>query len=100
MSHNKSCIQIAENPGRHHGRTKHIDVKVRHIEQAIQKGKLALVYVKTAFMVADILTKALSYERHARHAAAMKGQPMPLKAKAGARKRKQAESEWTGDMED
>ena len=26
---NKSCIQIAENPGRHHGRTKHIELRIR-----------------------------------------------------------------------
>ena len=39
---NKSCIQIAENPGRHHGRTKHIEVRIRWIEREIEKGRLAL----------------------------------------------------------
>ena len=59
---NKSCIQIAENPGRHHGCTKHIELKIRWIEGEIKKEKLALVYVPTGQMVADALTKPLSYE--------------------------------------
>ena len=97
---NKSCIQIAENPGRHHGRTKHIEVRIRWIEQAIQKASIALVYVKTAFMVADILTKALCYELHARHTTAMKGQLMPKKDKKAKRSKRKAESGETGDMEE
>ena len=78
---NKSCIQIVENPGRHHGRTKHIDVHIRWIEREHDKGRLVLVYVNTAFMVADIMTKALAYESHARHTSVMKGQKLPDKEK-------------------
>ena len=39
------------------------------------------MYVNTKFMVADIMTKALAYESHARHTGAMKGQTMPEKEK-------------------
>ena len=78
---NKSCIQIVENPGRHHGRTKHIDVHIRWIEREHDKGRLVLVYVPTSFMVADIMTKALAYESHARHTSVMKGQKLPEKEK-------------------
>ena len=87
---NKSCIQIAENPGRHHGRTKHIDVRIRWIERETITGRLRLVYVKTDFMVADIMTKALLYAAHARHTSACKGQIMPDKEKKERRKRKVA----------
>ena len=37
---NKSCIQIAENPGRHHGRTKHIELRIRWIEDEIRRRNL------------------------------------------------------------
>ena len=90
---NKSCIQIIENPGRHHGRTKHIDVQMRWIEKAVEDGKIALVYVNTKYMVADVTTKSLCYELHARHTTEMKGQRMPeYKAKRKAESRLQRES--------
>ena len=85
---NKSCIQIAENPGRHHGRTKHIDVRYRWIECKIYHAKIALVYVNTKHMVADSQTKALCYEAHATMASAMKGQKFPEKQKKEHKKRK------------
>ena len=81
---NKSCIQVVENPGRHHGRTKYLDVHLRWIEREYEREQLALVYVNTEFMVADVLTKSLAYERHARHTSAMKGHKMPDKEKNGA----------------
>ena len=74
---NKSCIQIAENPGRHHGRTKHIELRIRWIEDEIKKEKLALVYVPTGLMVADVLTKPLAYDTFARHGSYMKGIVFP-----------------------
>ena len=95
---NKSCIQIAENPGRHHGRTKHMDARIRWIERETLTGRLSLVYVKTDFMVADINTKALLYARHARHASATKGRMFPEKEKRKRSKRK-AGSEVTGEEE-
>ena len=62
---NRSCIQIAENPGRHHGRTKHIELRIRWTEDETKHEKLALV--------ADVLTKLLSYERFARNRSHLKG---------------------------
>ena len=84
---NKSCIQIAENPGRHHGRTKHIELRIRWIEDEIKKEKLALVYVPTGQMVADVLTKPLSYEVFARHSSYMKGAIFPELEKKAKRAR-------------
>ena len=84
---NKSCIQIAENPGRHHGRTKHIELRIRWIEDEIKKEKLALVYVPTSQMVADVLTKPLSYEAFARHSTYMKGATFPKMEKKAKRAR-------------
>ena len=87
-----------ENPGRHHGRTKHLDVHLRWIEREYERERLALVYVNTEFMVADVLTKALAYERHARHTSAMKGHKMPEKEKKAPKKRTVAFEE-TDQME-
>ena len=64
---NSACIQIAENPGRHIRRTKHIDVRIRWIEEAIDRESIALVKVPTSKMVADVLTKALSAVSHWKH---------------------------------
>ena len=80
---NKSCIQIAENPGRHHDRTKHIELRIRWIEDEIKKEKLALIYVPTGLMVADVLTKPLSYEAFARHSSYTKGAIFPEMGKKG-----------------
>ena len=84
---NKSCIAIVENVGQHRGRTKHFDAKIRWIERANADKSIALVYVKTDLMVADIFTKALSYDAFARHASYLKGVVFPEMAKR-ARKRK------------
>ena len=69
----KSCIQIAENPGRHHGWTKHIEHRMRWIEDEIKQEELALIYVPAGQMVADVLTKSLSYDTFARHSSYLKG---------------------------
>ena len=74
---NSACIQIAENPGRHIGRTKHMDVRIRWIEEAIDREIIALVKVPSSKMVADVLTKALTYAKHACHASVLKGQQFP-----------------------
>lgn len=56
---NLSTIHIATNPMQFTKRTKHIDIKMRFIEEAVEKGVVKLVYCPTENMVADILTKAL-----------------------------------------
>lgn len=40
---NKSCIQIAENPGRHHGRTKHIELRIRCLLLLLTRMCLILI---------------------------------------------------------
>ena len=95
---NQSCIQIAENPGKNHGRTKHIDVKIRWIERECLTGRLGLVYVPTEWMVADLHTKALPYHRHARFAGACKGMQIPEKEKK-ERKNKRKVSFKDDEME-
>ena len=84
---NKSCIQIVENPGARRGHTKHFENRIRWIEKAVADGAIALVYVNTNLMVADVVTKALGYDAFARHASYMKGLVFP-DLKECARKRK------------
>jgi hypothetical protein len=55
---NQGCIQLAKNPV-HHQRTKHIDIQVHFIREAIETGEIALEYINTRDQLADILTKAL-----------------------------------------
>ena len=54
---------------------------------------MALVYVPTAFMVADIMTKSLCYELHARHTAELKGVEMPVKETKAKRTKRKKENE-------
>ena len=41
------------------GRTKHYDIKVKHIAEAISRNEFQLQYVSTSANVADVFTKAL-----------------------------------------
>jgi len=60
---NKSCIAIAYKP-KHHGRTKHFDVKAHFIRDHIEKGNVEVIYCPTELQVADMLTKALPPAQH------------------------------------
>ena len=62
---NKSTIAIAKNPV-HHQRIKHIDVKLNHMRQYLEKNELKLQCCPTEDMVADILTKPLPPIQHQR----------------------------------
>ena len=62
---NKSTIAIAKNPI-HHQRVKHIDVKLNHMRQYLDKQELVLRWCATEDMIADILTKALPAPQHQR----------------------------------
>jgi hypothetical protein len=55
---NKSAIAIASNP-QYHARTKHIDIQYHYVREKTEDGTVAFVYVPTAEMAADGLTKAL-----------------------------------------
>jgi hypothetical protein len=62
---NKSCIAIAYKP-KHHGRTKHFDIKAHFIRDHVERKDVDIVYCPTELQVADMLTKALPPVQHKR----------------------------------
>lgn len=62
-SDNQGSICLTKNAGSH-SRTKHIDVRHFFIRDEVEKGAITFEYVPTAKMAADVLTKALSEEKH------------------------------------
>ncbi|KAF2295241.1 hypothetical protein GH714_032268 [Hevea brasiliensis] len=61
---NSAAIAMAKNPA-FHGRTKHIDWRHHFIHDLVTDSEIALKFCSTNEQVAAILTKALSYEKHA-----------------------------------
>jgi hypothetical protein len=62
-SDNQGTIKLAQNPVEH-TRTKHIDIRYHFIRDSVKDGETELVYVPTEEMPADVLTKALTPEKH------------------------------------
>jgi hypothetical protein len=60
---NTGALALAENP-EHHGRAKHIDIRMHYIRQEVENGSIQLGYVPTVDMVADGLTKPLVGVKH------------------------------------
>jgi KUP system potassium uptake protein len=60
---NQGAISLTKNPT-HHARTKHIDVQHHFVRQRVENGEVRFEYCPMEHMVADVLTKALSKERH------------------------------------
>ena len=58
LEDNQSAICLAKNQSIH-GRTKHIDIKYHFIRDAVEAGKIKLVYCASEDMIADMLTKEL-----------------------------------------
>jgi hypothetical protein len=56
---NQSAMQVAKNP-EHHGCMKHLDLRFFWLRDEVTKHNLAVHYVPTADMAADILTKPLA----------------------------------------
>jgi hypothetical protein len=56
---NQLAMQVAKNP-EHHGRMKHLDLRFFWLRDEVTKRHLAVHYVPTADMAADILTKPLA----------------------------------------
>ena len=63
FSENQGAIKLASNPV-FHSRTKHIDVHYNYIREAVKYKEIALEYIPTAEMTADIMTKALDRVKH------------------------------------
>ena len=59
---NQSAISIAKND-QFHKRTKHIDIKFKFVKDSVDKNLIVLKFCGTETMIADFLTKGLTYER-------------------------------------
>ena len=59
----QSAIAMTKNP-QFHGRAKHIGIKYHYIRGEVEKGTVKLLYCPTENMMADVLTKGLSKEKH------------------------------------
>jgi transposase InsO family protein len=55
---NQSAIAVSKNP-EHHGKMKHLSLRLFWIRDAVQEGLIGPVFVSTQNMAADIFTKAL-----------------------------------------
>jgi transposase InsO family protein len=62
---NQGAISLAKNPT-HHAKTKHVDVQLHFIRDHVEKGTIKVEYCPTEDMLADLMTKGLARERHAR----------------------------------
>jgi hypothetical protein len=56
---NQSSLAVSKNP-EHHGRMKHLDLRFFWLRDQVTNGVIKTVYIPTAEMPADLLTKALS----------------------------------------
>jgi hypothetical protein len=74
---NSGAIAIAENKGCNAGRVRHIQARVHWIQDIVDANVIVMKKIPTKDMPADNLTKALSYEAHARHAEYQKGKKFP-----------------------
>ena len=62
---NQFAISIAQNP-QYHKRTKHIDIKYHYVREKVLDTTIKLRYCPTSDMIADILTKGLTYDKFSR----------------------------------
>ena len=60
---NQSCISLSRNPTFHAG-MKHVKIHHHFVDEKIDEGKIDLVFCRTQDMVADVLTKGLTREKH------------------------------------
>ena len=68
---NQACLASIRNPGSHHQRLKHVDIKYHFLREVVQDGTLALDYISTSDNLADILTKPLQPIVFSRHSTKM-----------------------------
>ena len=60
---NNGAIKLTENPV-YHARTKHIDVQHHYIRELVETKEIAVNFVSTNEMIADVFTKGLSRSKH------------------------------------
>jgi hypothetical protein len=60
---NQGCIALAKNPVAH-DRTKHIDIRYHFIREMMESGEIDIKYKMSEEMLADLLTKGMSRDRH------------------------------------
>ena len=71
---NQGCIAIAKDPVDHH-RIRHVAIKYHFVREAIDNKTFDIVFVPTASMIADGLTKLLPRPAHSRLVAALRISP-------------------------
>jgi len=59
MEDNQAAIALTHS--NQHKKTKHIDIKIRHIIQTVTERNMKIIYCPTSQMVADIMTKPLPF---------------------------------------
>ena len=57
---NQAAICLAKNP-QFHGRAKHIDIKYHFVREQVANGSIEVKYCRSEDMVADMMTKGLSF---------------------------------------
>ena len=62
---NQAPISIAQNP-QHHSKTKHIDIKYHFVREKVADNTIQLKYCPSNEMLADLLTKGVTFEKLAR----------------------------------
>ena len=61
---NQAALELSKDHGSHHARTKHIDIRHHFVRDHIRLKNILLVYCPTDDQTADILTKALTKDKH------------------------------------
>ena len=67
---NQGSIALTKDP-KNHSKTKHIDVQYHFIRHLAEQGDIALSYMPTGQMIADVMTKALPPKVHNRFTGAL-----------------------------
>ena len=70
---NQAVVATAHNPGQNHGKLKHVAIRTHRVQEEVHLQTISVVHKPTAFMLADILTKALGRIQFRRLALAILG---------------------------
>ena len=70
---NQAVVGIAHNPGKNHGKLKHVATCTSGVQEEVPLQTINLIHMPTAFMLADILTKALGKDQFKKLALAILG---------------------------